>query len=115
MMASREELQERIDQALHETPDSFAASSYSDYTGTATELTQRLFERAVSATDAETAVEAALEEYLALAATQDNARARRALMEFVTHHPAAVELGLRVPDLMDRSPWKARSSHRKDR
>jgi len=111
-MTSREELQERIDHALHQTPEEFGRSTFSDYADTAIDLTRRLYERAVSAHDAETAIEAALDEYEAFAATEDNGRARRALMEFVTNHPAAAKLGLRVPDLEVRTPWMARPSRR---
>jgi hypothetical protein len=113
MMTSREELQERINHALQQTPEEFARSAFSDYLDTATDLTRRLYKRAVSSNDPETAVEAALDEYDALAASEDNRRARHALMEFVTHHPAAAELGLRVPDLAQRAPWMVRPSRRK--
>jgi hypothetical protein len=114
-MTSRQDLQERIDHALHQTPEEFARSTFSDYADTATDLTQRLYRCAVSAGDAETAVEAALDEYENLASTEDIVRARRALMEFVTHHPASAKLGLRVPDLADRSSWMARPSRRRNR
>ena len=112
-MTSREELQERINDALQQTPEDFARSTFSGYLDTAADLTGRLYGRAVSASDAEAAVEAALDEYDALAASEDNRRARQALMEFLTHHPAAAELGLRVPDLAQRAPWMVRPSRRK--
>jgi len=103
-------LQARIDAALRETPGE-ERPGYSDYAEPAIDLTRRLT-IAAEGGGAE-AVTRALDEFDRLRATERGGQLRRALMEFVTHHPAAVELGLRVPSLEARSPGKVRPSKRK--
>lgn len=102
-MSSRDELQQRIDAALRETPEQFAATVTTDYEDPVADLTRRFYHRAMSLDDA-AAVEAALEEFESMQESEGR-RARRALAQFVTHHPAPARLGLRVPDLEARSPW----------
>lgn len=109
-MTNREDLQQRIDNALRETQNDFAESTYSDYADARTDLTQRLYERALPGEDETAKVEAVLDEFETLIGSEDKRRAQRALASFVTHHPAAAALGLRVPDLGERAGWKARPS-----
>jgi hypothetical protein len=109
-MTTRQDLQQRIDDALRETQNDFAESTYSDYADSRADLTQRLYERALPGQDEAAKVEAVLDEFETLMASEDKRRAQRALASFVTHHPAAARLGLRVPDLEQRAGWKARPS-----
>lgn len=57
-------------------------------------------------------VEAVMDEFERLAEREDLARAQYALISFLTNHPAATRLRLRVPPLVERSPWKVRPSKR---
>ena len=108
-----QKLQERINTVLAESPQSASASKFSPYlmdeqspevAGQAVDIDARLAQ-AASADGAE-AIEAAMDEYDRLAETEDAGRLRHALMVFLTHHPEATKLGLRIPTLEERSPWK---------
>jgi hypothetical protein len=103
--ASRSSLQERINLALKETPEDRRKSNYSDYRPDnlpeiVAELTQAAAEGGAEG------IEAALDEFDLLTEREDKIRVQHALMHFLTHHPAATELGLRVPSLEERNPWK---------
>ncbi|HEX7151619.1 MAG TPA: hypothetical protein VF618_09045 [Thermoanaerobaculia bacterium] len=102
-----DELQRRISDALRERADEVRTPGYSDYAVGADDLTAELMEAARA-----TGVEGALETFERLRASHDGRRLRRALMEFVTHDPAAVALGLRIPSLEERAPWKVLPSKR---
>jgi hypothetical protein len=105
-------LQERINLALRETPEDRRKSDYSDYRpDNLPEIVDELT-RAAARGGAE-GMEAALDEFERLAEREDKIRAQHALMHFLTHHPAAAELGLRVPSLQERNPWKVLPSRRK--
>ena len=58
-------------------------------------------------------IEAALDEFDRLAATEDSVRMQHALMVFLTQHTATAQLGLRIPSLEERSYWKVLPSKRK--
>jgi hypothetical protein len=104
------QLQARIDAALRESPGE-GLLRYSDYGDSALDLTRRLM-IAAEGGGAE-AVARALDEFDRLRPTERGGRLRQALMEFVTHHPAAVELGLRIPSLETRDRGKVLPSRRK--
>lgn len=56
-------------------------------------------------------LEAAMDEFARLWKQEgDRERLRYALMVFLTHYPDAPTLGLRIPSLEERSPWKATPS-----
>ena len=106
-MPDRRALQERIDAALRTTPDDFTRSTFSELTDSAADLVLRLYQRAAGEKGPELAVDSALDEFSRIEKA-DRLRAQHALIQFVTHHPEAVKLGLRVPDLEERSPWMVR-------
>lgn len=104
-------LQERINLALRETPEDRRKSDYSDYKpDNLPEIVEELA-RAAARGGAE-GMEAALDEFERLAEREDKVRLQHALIDFLTHHPAATGLGLRVPPLQERSPWKVRPGRR---
>jgi len=104
-------LQERINLALRETPEDRRKSNYSDYRpDNIPKIVDGLMQAAVQG-GAE-GIEAALDEFDRLTEREDKIRAQRALMQFLLHHPAATELGLRVPSLEERNPWKVLPSKR---
>ena len=113
-MTDRRELQERINAALRTSPDDFLRSTFSEFVDSAGDLITILYERAAAVTGAEAAVGAALDEFARLVAKEDRLRAQHALMQFITHHPDAVKLGLRVPDLEERSLWQVRPSRNEE-
>lgn len=104
-------LQERVSAALREMPK-MRAGNFSDYLpGPWTDLAKRL--TAAASPGGVEGIEAALDEYDRLSAEEDPLVLRRALMIFLTHHPEATRLGLRVPSLKERGPWKVLPSRRK--
>jgi hypothetical protein len=104
-------LQERINLALRETPEDRRKSNYSDYRpDNIPKLVAELTEAA--AQGGAEGIEAALDEFDRLAEREDKIRAQRTLMHFLIRHPAAAELGLRVPSLEERNPWKVLPSKR---
>lgn len=104
-------LQERIDSALKETPEDRRASNFSDYMPDhSPALVQELM---LAAEPGGTeGIEAALDKFHELAQKEDVLRMKHALMLFLMHHPAVSELGLRIPGLEERSPWKVLPSKR---
>jgi hypothetical protein len=58
-------------------------------------------------------VEAALDEFDRLAAKEDRGRLRHALLIFLTHYSEMAKLGLRIPSLEKRSPWKLAPSKKR--
>lgn len=98
-------LRERISAALRETPAERARIRFSPYLlDEGPDIAGRLM-RAASPGGLD-GFEAALDEYDELAGREDLGRLRHALMVFLTHHPEAARLGLRVPPLEERSAWK---------
>jgi hypothetical protein len=107
------ELQDRINSALTETPEDRVASDFSDYKPDhSPELVQDLMQAAEQG--GEKGVEAALDEFDRLSQREDLVRMQHALMLFLTHHPAVSKLGLRVPSLEERGPWKVLPSKRNE-
>ncbi len=105
------ELQERINAALRETPEDLRSSDFSDYKPDHTpalldELTQAAELGGIAG------IEAALDEFERLMKREDPNRMRHALMLFLMHHPDSGELGLRIPSLEERNPWKVLPSKR---
>ena len=99
-------LQRRIDAALAEPPAVHAASGHSDYLPEPADRLARRLVQAAAGSEGAAAIEAAFDEHDRLdAAGEDPLALRRALAVLLTHHPAAVALGLRVPDLAERAPW----------
>lgn len=60
-------------------------------------------------------VEAALDEFDRLAAKEDGGRLRHALMIFLTHDSRVDKIGLRIPTLEERSPWKLAPSNKRSK
>jgi hypothetical protein len=107
-------LQERIAAALREDAEATRASDFSEYVPDASTPLTDLLARAAEARgvgDVES-VEAALDEFERLAAREDLPRLQHALMVFLSQHPAAARLGLRVPPLSERSPSQILPSRR---
>ena len=106
-------VQERINEALHEDLEATAESSFSEYMpDTATPLTEQLA-RAAQQKGVE-GMEAALDEFDRLKQSEDLARLQHALMLFLSEHPAATELGLRIPPLAERNPSQILPSKREE-
>lgn len=104
-IARVEKLQARINSALTERPEDLSGSRYSDYLPDHTpEIVERLMRAALPGNL--TGVEAAMNEFNHLAMNEDRLRMQRALMLFMTHHPAIAELGLQIPSLEERGAWK---------
>lgn len=109
-------LQERIAAALREDLEASRESDFTEYMPDASTPLTRLLARAAQAGGAEgvEAIEAALDEFERLAGGEDLPRLQHALMVFLSQHPAAARLGLRVPPLSERSPSQVLPSRRDD-
>ena len=106
-------LQERINEALREDLEATAESDFSEYIpDTATPLTQRLAQ--VAQQRGIEGMEAALDEFDRLRQSEDLARLQHALMLFLSEHPAATQLGLRIPPLAERNPSQILPSKREE-
>jgi hypothetical protein len=106
-------LQKRINEALHEDLEATAESDFSEYMpDTTTPLTQRLSQAAQQR--GIEGMEAALDEFDRLKQSEDLARLQHALMLFLSEHPAATELGLRIPPLAERNPSQILPSKREE-
>jgi hypothetical protein len=106
------ELQRRIDALLAESPEERSRSRFSDYLPRRDSLSRRLAQTAATASGA-AGIAMALDECERLAAVEDRLAVQRALAIFLTHHPAVARLGLRVPSLAERAPWKTGPSRRR--
>ena len=51
-------------------------------------------------------IERILDRFDQMLASEDDGRLRHALSVVLTHHPTVTALGLRLPPLEQRSPWK---------
>ncbi|MGH9971652.1 MAG: hypothetical protein ACREBG_28185 [Pyrinomonadaceae bacterium] len=110
-VARIQKLQERINSALKETPEERKSSDFSDYKPDHTPALVQELMRASESGGAE-GIEAALDAFDRLAQTEDVLRMKHALMLFLMHDPAVARLGLRIPSLEERSPWKVLPSKR---
>ena len=98
-------IQTRIDAALHEPADEAARSNFSGYVpGGSTDLQSALWTR--PATGGVDDVEEILDRYEQLKGTDDPVRLRHALAAVLTSHPTVGSLGLTLPSLEARAPWK---------
>jgi hypothetical protein len=101
------DVQRRIDLALREPIAEAGASRFSSYVpGSSTAVQTTLLEAGARAGDPLDAIEAILDAFERLVRRLDAGRLRHALMVVLTHHPAVAALGLRLPSLEERSPWK---------
>jgi hypothetical protein len=109
-------LQERIAAALREDVEATRESDFSEYMPDASTPLTDLLARAAQAGGGEgiKSIEAALDEFERLAASEDLPRLQHALMVFLSQHPAATQLGLRVPPLSERSPSQVLPNRRDD-
>lgn len=100
-----QKIQQRIDSALRESPQDRLQSRFSPYIA---ENKPDLGNQLTSAASSEglDGVEAVLDEFERLAAKEDRGRLNHALLIFLTHDSRVARLGLRVPPLEERSPWK---------
>jgi hypothetical protein len=104
-------IQARIDAALSEPVDEAARSRFSSYMpGGSTDLQSALWTKPVTGEVED--VEAILDRYDQLKGTDDPVRLRHALSAVLTNHPTVGTLGLRLPSLEERSPWKVTPSRR---
>jgi hypothetical protein len=104
-------LQTRINEALTEQPEAQRASNYSDYLPDhSPQLLTRLM--TVAQQGGIAGVEAALDEFDHLKASEDLVRMQKVLIKFLTHHPAPALLGLSIPTLSERANWKTLPSKR---
>jgi hypothetical protein len=104
-------IQLRIDAALREPVDEASRSSFSSYMpGASTDLQSTLWTK--SATGGIGDVEEILDRYEQLKGTDDPVRLRYALYAVLTNHPTVDALGLKLPSLEERSPWKVTPSNR---
>ncbi len=108
MSERAERLQARINAALQETREETPASRFSPYLQDSGGVVASMMEAARDG-----GVEAALDLFDRLRASEDLGLLRHALMRFLVEHPAAGKLGLRIPSLIERAPWMAAPSNRK--
>jgi hypothetical protein len=110
-LARARAIQGRIDEALREPADEAGRSSFSSYVpGGSTDLQSTLWTK--PATGAIDDLEEILDRYDQLKGTGDPGRLRHALTVVLTHHPTVDALGLKLPSLEQRSPWKIAPSRR---
>ena len=109
-----QKIQQRIDSALRESPNDRQESRFSPYIA---ESKPDFENQLVSAASSEglDGVEAALDEFDRLAAKEDGGRLRHALMIFLTHDSRVDKIGLRIPTLEERSPWKLAPSNKRSK
>jgi hypothetical protein len=103
--------QTRINEALREPIGETGGRSFSDYMPGGSVAVQDELLRAASAGGL-AGIEAIFDAFDRLRGSTDPARLRHALSVVLTHHPALAELGLRLPSLEERSPWKTWPSKR---
>jgi hypothetical protein len=101
----------RVQAALRETPQMRARSRFSEYAPRAAAPLRERLERAADAGGIE-GIEAALDEFDRMNASEDPLALRHALQLFLTHNRHAVALGLQVPPLAERAPWMTTPSRR---
>jgi len=101
----RQQLQARIERALQETPHERATTRFSPYLIDSGPDPAGQLMRAAGSGGAE-GIAAALDAFDRLAEQGDAGRPRHALLAFLIHHPDVAGLGLRIPSLEARSPWK---------
>lgn len=106
-----QKLQERINAALRESPEDRLESTFSDYIPDNSPILAQELAQAAEPGGPE-GIEAALDEFDRLREKEDVLRMKHALMLFLMHHPTVGELGLRIPSLQERSPWKVLPSNR---
>jgi hypothetical protein len=101
-------IQQRIDSALRESPQDRLQSRFSPYIADSKPDLENQLASAAAASPSEglDGVEAVLDEFERLATREDPGRLRHALLIYLTHDSQVAKLGLRVPTLEERSPWK---------
>jgi hypothetical protein len=110
-----QKIQHRIDSALRESPQDRLHSRFSPYIADSKpDLDNQLaYAAASSSSEGLDAMEAVLDEFERLATKEDRGRLRYALLVFLTHDSRVAKLGLRVPPLEERSPWKLTPSKKR--
>ena len=98
-------LQARINDALKEIPEDQAASDFSPFLPAQGPDPTASLARAAGAGGI-LGVEAALDEFERLLNTTDKGELQHSLLVFLGSRPEMAQLGLRVPSLEERSPWK---------
>ncbi len=107
-----QKIQQRIDSALRESLEDRRQSRFSPYIAERKpDLENQLMSGA--SRDGLEGVEAVLDEFDRLAAKEDPGRLRHALMIFLTHDSRVAKLGLHIPPLEERSPWKLAPSEKR--
>jgi hypothetical protein len=98
-------LQARIDAALSESPEARSKSRFSPYLVVEnSDLESEILEASkIGGLDG---MEAVMDKFEELAASEDGGRVRYELMRFLAHDPTAAKFGLRIPSLEQRSAWK---------
>ena len=109
-----QKIQQRIDSALRESPKDRRESRFSPYIAESKLDLENQLMSAASSVGLD-GVEAALDEFDRLAAKEDGGRLRHALMIFLTHDSRVAKLGLRIPPLEERSPWKLAPSNKRSK
>ena len=102
-------LQARIDSALRESPEERASTNFSPYLPDRGVEIEDALVRAAAPGGIE-GIEAALDEFDRLAPSVGRVQAQYALQLFLAHQPDVHRLGLRLPPLQERNPWKIRPS-----
>ena len=107
-----QKIQQRINSVLRESPQDRLESRFSPFIGgTKPDFENQLMSAASSG--GLDGIEAALNEFDRLAVTEDRGRLRHALLVILTHDPQVAKLGLHIPSLEERSPWKLAPSKKK--
>ncbi len=109
-----QKVQQRIDSVLRESPKDRRESRFSPYIAESKPDLENKLMSAASSSGGLEGIEAALDEFDRLASKEDRGRLRHALLIFLTHDSRVAKLGLRIPPLEERSPWKLDPSNKKE-
>lgn len=107
-----QKIQQRIDSVLRESPKDRQDSRFSPFIAEMRPDFENQLMSAASSGGLD-GIEAALDEFDRLAANEDHGRLMHALLVFLTHNSEVAKLGLRVPSLEERSPWKLAPSNKR--
>lgn len=111
LLTKLREIQNRVNEALIESPEDFRQSSFSEYLPDDSWKISDNFQIIAEGKDIE-GIEAAMDEFDRLTETEDRVRLQHALMVFLANNQAFSGYGLRIPSLEKRGDWKTLPSRK---